>query len=86
MVDVLIQLPRVGAVDRILHFGLLGEQRVVVRVRLGELHRQLVEAVEQVAQRSHAVLDVAAHVLLGIEPGLLLEQPNGRAGRELGDT
>ena len=43
--------------------ALLGEQRVEVGVRLGELRRDRVEAVEQVAQLAHAVLDVAAHVL-----------------------
>ena len=74
VIDVLVELPRVGAVDRVLHLRLLGEQRVVVGVGLGERRRDLVEAVEQVAQRANAVLDVAAHVPLGVEPGLLLEQ------------
>ena len=44
---------------------------------------QLVEAVEHVAQLAHAVLDVAAHVLVGIELRLLLEKSDGRVGREL---
>ena len=86
VVEVLLELPRVGAVDRVLHLGLVGEQRVVVGVRLGERGRDLVEAVEQVAQLAHAVLDVAAHVLLGIEIRLLLEEADRRAGRELGDA
>ena len=80
MVEVLVELPRIGAVDRVLHLRLLGEQRVVVGVRLGERRGDLVEAVEQVAQRAHAVLDVAAHVRFGIEIRLLLEQPTVAPG------
>ena len=45
--------------------------------------RDRVEAVEQVAQLADAVLDVPAHVLGRVELGLLLEQADGRAGREL---
>ena len=86
VVEVLLELPCVGAVDRVLHLRLVGEQRVVVGVRLGERGRDLVEAVEQVAQLAHAVLDVAAHVLLGIEIRLLLEEADRRAGRELRDA
>ena len=48
------------------------------------VRRQLVEAVEHVAQLAHAVLDVPAHVLGRVELRLLLEQPDGGAGGELG--
>ena len=75
-----VEAPRVVAVDLLLHGRLLGEQRVEVGVRLGEGGRNLVEAVEQVALRADAVLDVAAHVLGGIELGLLLEEADGRPG------
>ena len=78
-----VERPGVAAVDLVLHLRLLGEQRVEVGVGLGEGGRDRVEAVEQVAQLAHAVLDVAAHVLGRVELGLLLEQPDGRAGREL---
>ena len=77
-----VERPRVGAVDLLLHLRLLGEQRVEVGVRVGELGRDLVEAVEQLTQRAHAVLDVPAHVLRRVEPWLLLEQPDGRARAE----
>ena len=50
---------------------------------VGVVGGQLVEAVEQRARLGHAVLDVAAHVLALVELGLLLEQADGRAGREL---
>ena len=70
-----VELPEVAAVDLVLHLRLLGEQRVVVGVRLGELRGDRVEAVEQVARLAHAVLDVLAHRLLGIEVGLLGEEP-----------
>jgi hypothetical protein len=86
MVEPVVELPEVGAVDRVLHLRLLGEQRVVVRVGLGERGADLAEAVEQVAQRADAVLDVAAHVLGRIELRLLLEQPGCCSRRELGDA
>ena len=83
MIDVLIELPGVRTVDCVLHLGLFFEQGVVVRVRLGERSRDLVEAVEHVAQRANAILDVAAHVACGIEPGLLLEQPHAGSRSKL---
>src|SRR5581483_1928063 len=57
MVEMLLELPRVGAVDPVLHDRLLSEERVEVRVRLGELRRDGVKAVEEVAQLANAVLD-----------------------------
>ena len=86
VVELGFELPGVAAVDLILDGGLLGEQRVEVGVGLGELPRDRVEPVEQVAQLAHPVLDVLAHGLRGVELGLLFEQPDGRPGRELGDT
>jgi hypothetical protein len=84
-VEVLVEAPRVGAVDPVLHLCLLGEQGVEVGVRLGEGGGDRVEAVEQVAQLPDAVLDVAAHVLRGIEVGLLREKADGGLGVGLGD-
>ena len=78
-----VERPAVAPVDLLLHLRLLGEQRVEVGVGLGEARGDRLEAVEQVAQLAHAVLDVAAHVLRGIELRLLLEQPDRCAGREL---
>ena len=40
VVELVVELPRVGAVDRVLHLRLLGEQRVEVGVGLGELRRR----------------------------------------------
>ena len=85
-VELGVERPRVAPVDLLLHLGLLGEQRVVVGVWLGELRRDRVEAVEQVTERPHAVLDVAANVLGGIEVRLLRQEADRRAGRELGAT
>ena len=80
-----VEAPGVVAVDLLLHRRLLGEERVEVGVGLGEGGRDGVEAVEQVAQRADAVLDVAAHVLGRVELGLLLEEADGRARVQLGD-
>ncbi len=74
------------AVDLLLHLRLLGEERVEVGVGLGEGGRDRVEAIEQVAQLAHAVLDVAAHVLRVIELRLLLEEPDGGPRVQLGDA
>ncbi len=75
-----LERPGVPAVDLVLHLRLLGEEDVVVGVRLGEGGRDRVETVEQVAELADAVLDVAAHVLARVELRLLLEQPDGRPG------
>ena len=85
-VEVLVEAPGVGAIDPVLHLRLLGEQGVEVGVRLGEGGGDRVEAVEQVAQLADAVLDVAAHVLRGVEVRLLREKADGRLGVGLGDA
>ena len=76
-----VEVPGVGAVDLLLHLCLLGQQRVVVGVGLGEPVRDLVEAVEQVAERTDAVLDVPADVLARVEVGLLRQPADARARR-----
>src|SRR3954451_13478276 len=86
MVDRRVELPRVCAVDCVLDLGLLGEQRVEIGARFRELRRDVVEAVEQVPQRTHAVLDVLAHRPRRVELRLLLEQADGRVRGELGDA
>ena len=62
-------------VDLLLHFPLLGEESIEVGVGLGEGSGDRVEAIEQVAQRPDAVLDVSANVFGGIEVGLCGSQP-----------
>ena len=78
-----VQRPQILAVDLVLDERLLGEQGVEVRIGLGEAGRDRVETVEQLAQRADAVLDVFAHVLVGIELGFLLQEADRRAWREL---
>jgi hypothetical protein len=72
-----VEVPRVGGVDPVLQPGEL------VGGLVGVVGGELVEAVEHVAQLAHAVLDVAADVLRLVQLGLLLEQPDRRARREL---
>ncbi len=83
MVELRFELPGVAPVDLILHLRLLGQQRVEVGVRLGEARGDHVEAVDQVANLAHAVLDVLAHGFGRVELGLLLEQSDGRVRGEL---
>ena len=77
LVEHRVQFPRAGRVDLVL------ELRELVGGLVGVVHGQLVEAVQQVAHRAHAVLDVAAHVLALVQVRLLRQQADGRAGREL---
>ena len=86
VVEVVVELPGVAAVDLVLHLRLLGQQRVEVGVWLREARGDGVEAVEQVAHLAHTVLDVLADGLGRVELRLLLEQPDGGAGCELGDA
>ena len=76
-VELRVEVPGVGGVDPLL------QARELVGGLVGVVGGELVEAVEQRARLGDAVLDVAAHVLALVELGLLLEQPDGGAGREL---
>jgi len=68
-------------VDVLLELPLLFEEFVhlVVAHRIRELHRDFVEAVELGALLLHRFVDVALHVLLGIEDGFLREKADARA-------
>ena len=70
--------PPLHRVDLLLQLGLLGHQRVHVGVRIPELRRHLVEAVEQRLGRGDALHDVAEHVLCGIELRLLRQETDAR--------
>ncbi len=72
-----VEVPAVDRVDLLLDLGEL------VRGLVGVVHRQLVEPIEKRPDLGHALLDVAAHVLGGVQPRLLLEQPDRRAGGQL---
>ena len=76
-----IEVPGVGGVDLVLHVGLLFQQlrHLVVGHLLAELGGDLVEAGEQTAGFGHRLLDVAEHVLLFVELGLLGEVAHFRA-------
>ena len=76
-----LQLPPLHRVDLLLQLGLLGHQRVHVGVRIPELRRHLVEAVEQRLGRGDALHDVAEHVLGRIELRLLRQEADARAVR-----
>ena len=71
--DRAVQIPAVGGLDGVLHPRLLLEQllHLVAVHRLAEAGIDLVEARQQPAHLAHAFLDVAAHVLGGVEPRLL---------------
>ena len=77
IVELGVEVPGVGGVD------LLLQPRELVGGLVRVVHRQLVEAVEQRLGLGDALLDVAAHILVRIELGLLLEQADRRARRQL---
>jgi hypothetical protein len=77
LVELDVEVPGVGGVD------LLLQARELVGGLVGVVGGEVVEAVEQAAQLGDAVLDVGAHVLALVQVRLLLEQPDGGAGREL---
>ncbi len=69
-------------VDLLLQAALLVEQLLHLRIvhRLGELHRDVVEVVQDLPQVRHAVLDVAADILRGVELRLLRQVADLGAG------
>ena len=83
-VDVPFQVPRVGRVDLVLEGGLLGTDRLVVRVRIGPLGHDRVVRVDEVLDRPNAVEHVLLDVLGRVQLRLLLEVADGEAGREAG--
>jgi hypothetical protein len=75
-----VDVPGVGVLDVLLQRGHLGQEVIAVvrRHQLGDL----VVAVELSLDRADALLDVAEHVLVLVELGLLLEDPDGVSGCE----
>jgi hypothetical protein len=71
-----LELPALRRVDLVLQLALLLEQRVhlVVGELLREARGDLLEAAQQVADLREPLLDVAEHVLRGIEPWLLRQE------------
>ena len=77
-----VEVPRVGVVDFLLEGAHLGEQGVEVGVRLGHLGADLVITVEFGLDLTRAFLDVAEHGLVLVEDRLLHEDAHGVAGRQ----
>ena len=80
--ELALELPAAGGVDGFLQLALLLEQLVhlVVFERLGELVADLVEALDELQLIRDAFLDDGAHVLGGIERGLLRQETDLDAG------
>jgi hypothetical protein len=80
-VHLAVQVPEIVRVDLLLHPGLLVEQLLHRRVvhRLGELVRDVVETIEQLALRRDGQLHIATHVELLVELRLLGEIADARA-------
>ena len=71
-----VELPGAGGVDLGLEVGLLGQQRVNVRVGLAEGGAHLVVPVDQLLRLAHALGHVAGDVLGLVELGFLGEVPH----------
>ena len=83
--ELTVELPRVGRLDRVLHALVLRHDLLALRLGelLGELLVELLEALEQAARLRDGLLDVAEDVLRRVEPGVLREEADARAvGRE----
>ena len=81
--DGALQFPAVRRVDPFLERTLLLDQRVhLVRSQvLGEARAHLVEALQQPRRLRHALHDIAHHVAVGVEFGLLRQVADARAVR-----
>src|SRR5439155_408130 len=79
--DLAIDVPRVACVDSLLHSRLLIEQlrHLVVRHRLGELGRYVLELLEEIPSWLDGEVDVFPDVLGCIELGLLRQKSDTRA-------
>ena len=82
LLELRVELPRVGVVDGFLQLAHLGQQRVEVGVGLGHQAADLVEAVDLGLDVGHGLLDVAEDRLLLVERRLLLKDADGVPGRE----
>ena len=84
VLELRVEVPRAGGVDRVLHARLLVEDLVHLlgRELLAELRVDLVEARQQRARARDAFLDVAEHVLRLVELRLLRQEADREAGRE----
>ncbi len=80
--ELTVEVPTADVVDLVLQIGLLGEELVEVGVGLAHRVAHLLETVEEVLGARHTFDDVAQHVLVGIEPGLLGQEPDGEARRD----
>ncbi len=78
-----VEVPRVGGVDLLLQVAHLGEQGVEVGVGLGHRQRDLVEARELAHDRADALLHVLEHGLALVELGLLHQDADGVAVAQL---
>jgi len=74
-----VDVPRLPVVELGLQFAHLGQERVEVRVRIGQFRRDLVEAVEQPLGLGDRLLDILQHGLVLGERRLLLEHAHGLA-------
>ena len=84
LVEAAVEVPRVGVVEVGLQVAHLGEQLVVVGVRVGQLLGDRVVAVELALDLVDGLFDVLENGLALAQRRLLLEHADGRAGVEQG--
>ena len=82
--ELALQVPGVEAVDLVLELAVLDEQPPPSRRAPSRPSRAPISSKRRSRPTclGDALLDVAAHVLGGVEVGLLGQQPHGRAGRQ----
>lgn len=77
LLELRVEVPRVGGVDGLLQGAHLGQERVEVGVGVGHRQRDLVEAVDLALDLADALLDVLEHGLRLVELRLLHEDADG---------
>ena len=83
LLELRVEIPRVGRVDVLLQRAHLGQERVEVGIRIGHQAGDLVEAVELLLDRADALLHVLEDGLVLVELGLLHQDADAVAGAEL---
>ena len=78
LLKLVFQIPAVSGVNLLLQRSHLGQQGVVVGVWIGQLRRNLIEAIDLALELRNSFLDVSQNRLLLIQRWLLHQNSDGK--------